>query len=88
MDPNLFVWCLCWWPYELVAWWQRNISPSTYVILSAAAVTAQFYMLTETFADFAATPTVSLAVGFALAGPAYRPMVIRLARPPNDHHRR
>lgn len=66
--------------YLVVVWWQRSISPRAYVILSAAAITAQFYIFTETFADLTAVLAVSLVIGFALAGREYRPMVIRLAR--------
>jgi hypothetical protein len=66
--------------YLVVAWWQRSISPRTYVILSAATLTAQFYLFTETFADLTAILTISLVIGFAVAGRAYRPMVLRLAR--------
>jgi hypothetical protein len=50
------------------------------VILSAVAITAQFYLFTETFADLTAILAVSLVTGFALAGREYRSMVIRLAR--------
>jgi hypothetical protein len=66
--------------YLVVAWWQRSITPRTYVILAAAAITAQFYLFTEIFADLTAILAVSLVVGSALAGPAYRPQVVRLAR--------
>jgi hypothetical protein len=66
--------------YLVVVWWQQGISSRIYVILSAAAITAQFYLFTETFADLTAVLAVSLVIGFAVAGRAYRPMVIRLAR--------
>jgi hypothetical protein len=63
-----------------VAWWQRSISPMSYVILSAATLTAQFYLFIEAFADLTAILAVSLVIGLALAGSQYRAVVIRLAR--------
>ena len=66
--------------YLVVVFWQRSISARTYVILSAAALTVQFYLFTEIFADLTAILVVALLLGLALAERESRPAVLRLSR--------
>ena len=66
--------------YLVVVWWQRGISSRTYVILSAAVLTLQFYLFTEIFADLTAILLVALPLGFGLAGRENRPVVLRLSK--------
>ena len=66
--------------YLIVVWWERGISARTFVILAAVAVALQFYLFLETFADLTGFLVISLVLGFALARPADRQMIVRLAK--------
>jgi hypothetical protein len=66
--------------YLIIVWRDGAISTRTFVILAGLTMAAQFYLFLETFADLTAILVVSLLVGFALAGPAGRPAVARLAK--------
>jgi hypothetical protein len=66
--------------YIIVVWWERRISTRTFVILAAATLAVQFYLFLELFADLTGILAISLVIGFALAGRAGRPMIVRLAK--------
>jgi hypothetical protein len=66
--------------YLVIVWRDGSISTRTFVILAGLTMAAQFYLFLETFADLTAILAVSLLVGFALAGPAGRPAIARLAK--------
>ena len=66
--------------YLIVVWRDGGISTPVFVILAGLAMALQFYLFLETFADMTAILVISLVVGFALAGSAYRPAVVRLAK--------
>jgi hypothetical protein len=66
--------------YVAVIWWQGSISSRAFVIFAALIMAVQFYLFLETFADMTALLVISLGVGAALAGPAIRPQVGRLAK--------
>jgi len=66
--------------YIIVVWWQGRISTRAFVILAAITLTVQFYLFLEVFASMAAILAIALAVGFALAGQAGRPVIVRLAK--------
>jgi hypothetical protein len=66
--------------YLVLVWRDRGISTRTFVTLAGLTMALQFYLMVETFADLTAILAVSLLVGFALAGPAGRPEIARLAR--------
>jgi hypothetical protein len=66
--------------YIVVIWWERRISTRTFVILAAVTMAVQFYLFLELFADLTGILALSLVIGFALAGPAGRPMIVRLGK--------
>jgi hypothetical protein len=66
--------------YIIVVWWQGGISTRTFVILAAVAIALQYYLYLEIFADMTAFLVISLVLGFALAGSAGRPVVVRLGK--------
>jgi hypothetical protein len=66
--------------YLVIVWRDGAISTRTFVILAALAMAVQFYLMMEIFADLTGILVVALLVGFALAGPAGRPEVARLAK--------
>ncbi len=66
--------------YVIVVWWQGRISNRRFVILAAAILAVQFYLFLELFADLTGFLAISLLVGFALAGRAGRPAIVRLAK--------
>ena len=66
--------------YVIIVWRDGAISTRAFVILAGLIMAAQFYLFLETFADLTAILIVSLLVGFAIAGPAGRPAVARLAK--------
>jgi hypothetical protein len=66
--------------YIIVIWWERRISTRTFVILAAVTMAVQFYLFQEIFADMTAILAISLVVGFALAGRAGRPVIVRLGK--------
>jgi len=65
--------------YLALAWWQGSLGSPAFVILAGLVMAVQFYLFLETFADLTALLVISLAVGFALAAPAIRPQLVRLA---------
>jgi hypothetical protein len=66
--------------YLIIVWRDGAIRTRTFVILAGLTMAAQFYLFLETFADLTAILVVSLLVGFAIAGPAGRPAIARLAK--------
>ena len=65
--------------YLVVAWRDGAIGSVPFAVLLALALAAQFYLFLETFAFLTAVGAVALLAGWALAGPAARPLVTRLA---------
>jgi hypothetical protein len=66
--------------YIIVVWWQGSISTRTFVILAGVTMALQFYLYLEVFADMTAFLVLSLVLGFALAGSASRPAIVRLGK--------
>jgi hypothetical protein len=66
--------------YLVVVWRDGAIGTRAFTGLLALAMALQFYLFLETFADMTAVWVLALAAGYALAGPAGRPVVARLAR--------
>jgi hypothetical protein len=66
--------------YLVLVWRDGSIGTRTFVILAGLVMALQFYLMVETFADMTAVLAVCLLVGFALAGRAGRPEMVRLAR--------
>jgi hypothetical protein len=75
-----YCWLLPLLGYIIVVWWQGRISARAFVILAAVTMAVQFYLFMELFADITAILAISLLVGFALAGPAGRPVIVRLGK--------
>ena len=66
--------------YLVVLWREAAISTRAFVLLAGVTMAVQFYLFLETFADMTAIVAVALVLGIALAGPARRPEVLRLAK--------
>jgi hypothetical protein len=66
--------------YIIVVCWQGRISTRAFVILAAITLAVQFYLFLEVFADLAGILAIALVVGYALAGQAGRPAIIRLGK--------
>jgi hypothetical protein len=66
--------------YLVVAWRDGAIRAPLFVVLLALALAAQFYLFLETFAFATGLGALALLAGWALASPATRPVVARLAR--------
>jgi hypothetical protein len=66
--------------YIIVVWWQGSISTRAFVILAGVTMAVQFYLFLELFADMTGILLISLLAGFALAGPAGRPAIVRLGK--------
>jgi hypothetical protein len=66
--------------YLVVAWRDGAIGTVPVAVLLALAMAAQFYLFLETFAFLTAVGALALLAAWALAGPAGRPGVTRLAR--------
>jgi len=66
--------------YLVLVWRDGNIGTRTFVILAGLAMALQFYLMVETFAGMTGVLAVCLLVGFALAGRAGRPEMLRMAR--------
>jgi len=66
--------------YIIVTWWQGRISNRTFVILAALTLALQFYEYLEIFADMTGFLALGLLVGFAVAGKAARPVILRLGK--------
>jgi hypothetical protein len=65
--------------YLMLLWRDRVIGSRTLVLLLALAMTVQFYLFIETFADMSAVLVLGLAVGYALAGRPDRKLIARLS---------
>ncbi|HEY2078262.1 MAG TPA: hypothetical protein VGH53_18175, partial [Streptosporangiaceae bacterium] len=66
--------------YLIVVWRDGAIRTRTFVILAAATIALQFYLMMEIFADLTAILAVSLLAGFAVAGRDGRAEVVRLGK--------
>jgi hypothetical protein len=66
--------------YLVVAWRDGAIGAPLFVVLLALALATQFYLFLETFAFVTGVGALAMLAGWALAGPASRPIVARLAR--------
>ncbi len=66
--------------YLVLLWRDGVIGSRAFVLLAGLAMTIQFYLFVETFADLTAILAISLLLGFALAGRSGRPEILRLAK--------
>ncbi len=66
--------------YLALLWWDGKLGRLAFIGLMAAAMTAEFYIFNEAFAEMTLLAAVGLLIGFAVARPACRPTVARLAR--------
>src|SRR5579875_3408478 len=66
--------------YLVVAWRDGSIGRRALVCLLALAMTAQFYLFLETFADMTVVWAVALLAGYLVAGRAGRAAVAQLSR--------
>jgi hypothetical protein len=66
--------------YLVVAWRDGALGSRAFVVLLTLALAAQFYLFLETFAFLTGVGALTLLAGWALAGPAARSVVVRLAR--------
>jgi len=65
--------------YLALLWWDGKLGPPAFVGLMGAAMTAEFYIFDEAFAEMTLLGAAGLLIGFAVARPACRPTVARLA---------
>jgi hypothetical protein len=65
--------------YLVVAWRDGSIRAPIFVVLLALALAAQFYLFLETYTYLTAVGALALLAGWALASPATRPTITRLA---------
>jgi hypothetical protein len=66
--------------YLALLWRDGKLGPRIFVGLMAVAMAAEFYIYDETFAEMTVLAAAALLIGFALARPADRPVIARLAR--------
>jgi hypothetical protein len=66
--------------YLVLLWWDGKLGRPAFIGLMAVAMTAEFYVFNEAFAEMTLLGAVGLLIGFAVAGPSGRPTVARLAR--------
>lgn len=66
--------------YLVLRWWDGTLRARWFVIWAAAAMALEFYTFNESFFDMTAVLAAGLVIGWAVAGPAGRPQVARLAR--------
>ena len=66
--------------YLVLVWRDGSIGTRTFVILAGLTMAVQFYLFLETFADMTGILVICSLVGFALAGRAGRPEIVRLAK--------
>lgn len=66
--------------YLVLLWRDQKLGSAVFTILLAAAMTAEFYVFNEAFTEMTVLWAVALVIGFALARPADRRTIIRLAR--------
>jgi hypothetical protein len=65
--------------YLVLLWWDGTLGRTGFVIWLAVALALEFYTFTEGFLDVTIVTLVALVAGFAVAGPAARRTVARLA---------
>jgi hypothetical protein len=65
--------------YLVLLWRDGALGRTGFVLWMAAALTLQFYVFMEFFADVTVLLAVALVIGYAVAGPAGRRTVARLA---------
>ena len=65
--------------YLVLLWRGGKLGRTAFVVLMAVAMAAEFYVFEETFAEMTALGAAALVIGFALARPADRCAVARLA---------
>jgi len=65
--------------YLVLLWRDGKLGRTAFVVLMAVAMAAEFYVFEETFAEMTALGAAALVIGFALARPADRRAVARLA---------
>jgi hypothetical protein len=65
--------------YLMLAWRDQVIGSRTFVALLALAMTAQFYLFLETFADMSAVLVLGLAAGYLLADRPDRKLITGLS---------
>jgi len=66
--------------YLALLWRDGKLGPPAFVGLMAVTMAAEFYVFNEAFAEMAVLWAVGLLIGFAVARPADRTTVARLAR--------
>ncbi len=66
--------------YLMLLWRDGAIGSRAFVALLAVTMVLQFYLFLETFADLTALLLIGLLIGYAVAGRAARPQIVRLAR--------
>ena len=66
--------------YLVLLWRDGKLGDVAFAGLLAAAMTAEFYIFNEAFAEMTVLGAAGLLIGFAVARPAERPAVARLAR--------
>jgi hypothetical protein len=65
--------------YLVLRWWDGTLKRTGFVIWMALAMALEFYTFNEAFADMTAVWAGGLVIGFAVAGRAGRPKVVKLA---------
>ena len=66
--------------YLALLWRDGKLGNRSFVGLMAVAMAAEFYVYDETFAELTVLGAAGLLIGFAVARPAGRPVIARLAR--------
>src|SRR5258708_14574239 len=66
--------------YLVLLWRDGKLGSGWFVGLTAVAIAAEFYISNETFAGMTVLGAAGLLIGFAVARPAERHAVARLAR--------
>jgi hypothetical protein len=65
--------------YLALLWWDGKLGRPAFIGLMAAAMTAEFYVFNEAFAEMTLLAAVGLLIGFVVARPPHRATVARLA---------
>jgi hypothetical protein len=65
--------------YLVLLWRDGTLGSRTFVGLMAVALAAEFYIYDETFAELTVLAAAALLIGYAVARPADRPAIARLA---------
>jgi len=66
--------------YLALLWRDGELGSRTFTGLLAVAMAAEFYIYDETFAEMTVLAAAALLIGYAVARPADRPVIARLAR--------